>query len=189
VAGSFYAAVPQLKWFGHYSGGFDTVEINCSFYSWPTVAGVQASRRQPRQQDFVYTVKVCELITHVEKFKGTKTLIRDFGIIADILGQPNGMLAFAAAAELPLHQPRLNSIVSQSIRRGATLWNFGTKAGGMRGLPRLPESRDHLLLLQRPRLPDELVKPQSRSMCDRMAPFAGTGTIFPVRNSPCGPSG
>ena len=134
--GSFYAAVPQLKWFGHYSGGFDTVEINCSFYSWPTVAGVQASRRQPRQQDFVYTVKVCELITHIEKFKRTKTLTRDFGIIADILGQPNGMLAFAAAAELPLHQPRLNSIVSQldSARRNAlefrhkSWWNEGSTA-------------------------------------------------------------
>ena len=68
---SFYAAIPQADWFTRYSGVFDTVEINASFYSWPTVAGVQAWRRQPGKKGFVYTVKVCELITHIKKFKGT----------------------------------------------------------------------------------------------------------------------
>jgi len=40
---SFYADVPQPEWFQHYASAFDTVEINASFYSWPTVANVQAS--------------------------------------------------------------------------------------------------------------------------------------------------
>jgi Protein of unknown function DUF72 len=70
---SFYAGVPQPDWFKHYLKDFDTVEINASFYSWPTVASVQAWRRQPGDKNFVYTVKVCELITHVKRFKGTKT--------------------------------------------------------------------------------------------------------------------
>ena len=39
---SFYQDVPQSDWFKHYAGVFDTVEINASFYSWPTVANVQA---------------------------------------------------------------------------------------------------------------------------------------------------
>jgi Protein of unknown function DUF72 len=56
---SFYVGVPQPDWFEHYLKDFDTVEINASFYSWPTVAGVQAWRRQPRDKKFVYTVKVC----------------------------------------------------------------------------------------------------------------------------------
>jgi hypothetical protein len=42
---SFYVAVPQENWFEHYLKRFDTVEINASFYSWPTVANVQAWRR------------------------------------------------------------------------------------------------------------------------------------------------
>jgi len=66
-----YEGIPQAAWFGHYAGEFDTVEINASFYSWPTVAGVQAWRRQPGERNFVYTVKVCELITHIKQFKGT----------------------------------------------------------------------------------------------------------------------
>ena len=75
---SYYAGVAQPDWFNHYLKDFDTVEINASFYSWPTVAGVQAWRRQVGDRDFIYTVKVCELITHVKRFKGTKTLINDF---------------------------------------------------------------------------------------------------------------
>jgi Protein of unknown function DUF72 len=76
---SFYAGVPQNDWFAHYLKHFDTVEINASFYSWPTVAGVQAWRRQPGKKKFVYTVKVCELITHVKRFKAQRHL---FGISA-----------------------------------------------------------------------------------------------------------
>jgi hypothetical protein len=44
-----------------------------SFYSWPTVANVKAWKRQAGKRNFVYTVKVCEHITHIKKFKGTKT--------------------------------------------------------------------------------------------------------------------
>jgi uncharacterized protein YecE (DUF72 family) len=40
------------------------------------------------------TVKVCEFVTHVKKFKGTRTLIRNFGIIADILGERMGCFLF-----------------------------------------------------------------------------------------------
>jgi hypothetical protein len=91
---SFYAGVPQPDWFKHYLRRFDTVEINASFYSWPTVANVQAWQRGLDKKRFIYTVKVCELITHVKKFKGTKTLIKDFGMIADVLGDRMGCFLF-----------------------------------------------------------------------------------------------
>jgi uncharacterized protein YecE (DUF72 family) len=110
---SYYAGVPQPDWFEHYLKDFDTVEINASFYSWPTVAGVQAWRRQPRNRKFVYTVKVCELITHVKRFKGTKTLIRDFGMIADILGERMGCFLFQLPPSYRYTRMRLDAIVSQ----------------------------------------------------------------------------
>lgn len=110
---SFYAEVPQPDWFEHYLKRFDTVEINASFYSWPTVAGVQAWRRAPGKKKFVYTVKVCELITHVKKFKGTKTLIKDFGIIADILGDRMGCFLFQLPPSYRYTKARLGDIVSQ----------------------------------------------------------------------------
>jgi hypothetical protein len=110
---SFYAVVPQNDWFGHYLKHFDTVEINASFYSWPTVAGVQAWRRQPGKKKFTYTVKVSEHITHIKRFKGTKTLIRDFGMIADILGDRMGCFLFQLPPSYRYTKTRLNDIVSQ----------------------------------------------------------------------------
>jgi uncharacterized protein YecE (DUF72 family) len=110
---SFYEGVPQNDWFGHYLKRFDTVEINASFYSWPTVAGVQSWRRQPDRKTFVYTVKVCELITHIKKFKGTKTLVEDFGMIADILGDRMGCFLFQLPPSYRFTRTRLNDIVSQ----------------------------------------------------------------------------
>ena len=52
--GSFYPDdLPTGEWFLHYAKQLHTVEINASFYSWPTVANVKAWRRQPGKRDFV----------------------------------------------------------------------------------------------------------------------------------------
>src|SRR3954466_6988340 len=110
---SFYAGVPQQDWFAHYLTRFDSVEINASFYAWPTVANVQAWRRQPARKKFVYTVKVCELITHIKRFKGTKTLIRDFGMIADVLGERMGCFLFQLPPSLRFTKARLKAILDQ----------------------------------------------------------------------------
>jgi uncharacterized protein YecE (DUF72 family) len=156
---SFYADVPQPDWFKHYASAFDTVEINASFYSWPTVANVQAWRRQPGGKDIVYTVKVCELITHVKKFTGTKTLIRDFGIIADILGEQMGCFLFQLPPSYRYTKARLNSIVSQldPARRNAvefrhkSWWNEDVYAA-------FRKAGIIFCSCSGPRLPDELVR-------------------------------
>src|SRR5262245_9997196 len=63
--GVFYPEeLPTKEWFAYYADRLDTVEINASFYSWPTEAGVKAWLRAAGQRHFIYTVKVCELITH-----------------------------------------------------------------------------------------------------------------------------
>jgi hypothetical protein len=128
---SFYAEVPQPDWFEHYLTRFDTVEINASFYSWPTVAGVRAWRRAPGKKKFVYTVKVCELITHVKEFKGAKILIKEFGMIADILGERMGCFLFSFRQAIALPGPGSMTPSASSIPRAATSLNSGTPAGGM----------------------------------------------------------
>jgi uncharacterized protein YecE (DUF72 family) len=156
---SFYEGVPQNDWFAHYLKNFDTVEINASFYSWPTVAGVQAWRRQPGKKRFVYTVKVGEHITHIKKFKGTRTLVKDFGMIADILGDRMGCFLFQLPPSYRFTRTRLNDIVSQldPARRNvvefrhASWWNEEVysafrKAGII------------FCSCSGPRLPDELVR-------------------------------
>jgi uncharacterized protein YecE (DUF72 family) len=156
---SFYADVSQENWFEHYLTHFDTVEINASFYSWPTVANVQAWRRQPGTKKFVYTVKVCELITHVKRFKSTKTLIRDFGLIADILGERMGCFLFQLPPSYRYTRARLHTIVSQldpSNRnvvefRHASWWNEEVYKA-------FKEAGIIFCSCSGPRLPDELIR-------------------------------
>jgi uncharacterized protein DUF72 len=74
--GGFYSAdMPTCDWFTHYADHFKTVELNAPFYSWPTPATVRGWVRQVGRRKFVYTVKASELITHVKRFAGTRTLI------------------------------------------------------------------------------------------------------------------
>jgi uncharacterized protein YecE (DUF72 family) len=120
---------------------------------------VHAWRRQPSSRDFVYTVKVCELITHIKKFKGTKTLIRDFSIIADILGERMGCFLFQLPPSFRYSKARLKSIVSQldNSRRNAvefrhkSWWNEEVNNA-------FRETGIIFCSCSGPRLPDELVR-------------------------------
>jgi uncharacterized protein YecE (DUF72 family) len=156
---SFYAGVPQPDWFDHYSAAFDTVEINASFYSWPTVANVQAWRRQPGERKFVYTVKVCELITHIKKFKGTKTLIQDFGIIADILGEQMGCFLFQLPPSFHYTKARLTSIVNQLDPLRRNVVEFRHKSWWNEEVYRAFRKAGVIFCSSSgPRLPDELIR-------------------------------
>ena len=156
----FYPAdLPTGRWFAYYAKRFDTVEINASFYSWPTLANVQAWKRQAGKRKFVYTVKVCELITHVKRFKGTKTLVKDFGLVADILAERMGCFLFQMPPSFHYSKARLSSILNQldPARRNvvefrhASWWNE-TVYAAFRG------SGTIFCSCSAPRLPDVLVK-------------------------------
>ena len=158
--GKFYPEdLPTGEWFRHYTNRLASVEINASFYSWPTVANVNAWRRQPRKRDFVYTVKACELITHIKRFKGTKTLIKDFGMIADILRDRMGCFLFQLPPSYHFTKSRLTAIVSQldPARRNvvefrhASWWNETVYAAFRR-------SGTIFCSCSGPRLPDELIR-------------------------------
>ena len=110
----FYPAdLPTNRWFEHYSQHFKTVELNAPFYSWPTTAAVQAWVRQAGRRKFIYTVKASELITHVKRFSGTKTLVKDFGHIADLLGARMGCFLFQLPPSFHYSRARLDRILSQ----------------------------------------------------------------------------
>lgn len=112
--GAFYPAeMPTKSWFDYYAKHFKTVELNASFYAWPSVATVQSWRRQAGRRQFVYTVKVCELITHIKRFQRTKQLIADFSFIADMLGSMMGCFLFQLPPSFHYTPARLRAIVGQ----------------------------------------------------------------------------
>ncbi|GAC1411768.1 MAG: DUF72 domain-containing protein [Burkholderiaceae bacterium] len=158
--GDFYPeTLPTNQWFSHYASHFKTVELNASFYSWPTETAVKTWIKQAGEQKFIYTVKVCELITHVKRFDGVKTLVKDFGFIADLLGTHMGCFLFQFAPSFQYSTTRLKAILSQLDHtrrnvlefRHASWWNEDVFAA-------LRETGTIFCSCSGPRLPDQLVK-------------------------------
>jgi len=158
--GQFYpATLADKDWFPHYASKFRTVELNAPFYAWPTVRTVETWVRQAGRRPFVYTVKACELITHVKRFRGTKRLARDFGYIADLLGPRMGCFLFQLPPSYHYNPARLKSILAQldPARRNVvefrhhSWWNDRVYAA-------FRDANAIFCSCSGPRLPDELVR-------------------------------
>jgi uncharacterized protein YecE (DUF72 family) len=86
-------------------------------------------------------------------------LVRDFGLIADLLGRRMGCFLFQLPPSFHYTPARLKRILSQLDHGRATSWNSGTRAGGMRRCTRLSGKQvQSFVLAAGPRLPDELIK-------------------------------
>jgi uncharacterized protein YecE (DUF72 family) len=150
---------PTNQWFDHYASKFKTVELNAPFYSWPTVATVQSWVRQVGRRQFIYTVKVSELITHVKRFAGTRGLVKDFGLIADLLGPRMGCFLFQLPPSFHYSPARLKRIVAQMESNRRNVVEFRHKSWWNEVV--YSAFRDAGIIFcscSGPRLPDELVK-------------------------------
>ena len=156
----FYpAGTPSSQWFAYYASQFRTVELNAPFYSWPTVETVKGWVRQAGRRRFIYTVKACELITHVKRFSGTKTLVKDFAHIADLLGPRMGCFLFQLPPSYRYTPARLSGIVSQLDLRRRNVVEFRHKSWWNDDVhATFREAGIIFCSCSGPRLPDELVK-------------------------------
>ncbi len=68
----FYKGIPQNKWFRQYAWKFNTVELNSTFYHFPRESTAKNWYKNA-PKGFVYTLKANRAITHIKKFKGTKS--------------------------------------------------------------------------------------------------------------------
>lgn len=154
----FYEGVPNSEWFAHYAKTFATVELNASFYSWPTVATVKSWIRQAGRKQFIYTVKVSELITHTKRFVRTKTLVQDFSYIADLLGPRMGCFLFQLPPSYDYSPVRLNAILSQLDHRRRNVVEFRHKSWWNQEVYKAFRKTGTIFCsCSGPRLPDELI--------------------------------
>ncbi|TKW61374.1 MAG: DUF72 domain-containing protein [Blastochloris viridis] len=159
--GTFYPEdMKTNEWFAYYMQHFGTVELNAPFYGWPTVNTVKTWRRQAEANpDFVYTVKVNELITHIWKFEDVGELITSFGLIADVLGPKFGCFLYQLPPSYHFSEQRLEDILSQldhSRRnvvefRHASWWNDRVYAA-------FETTGTIFCACSGPKLPDDMVK-------------------------------
>ncbi|WP_426232187.1 DUF72 domain-containing protein [Pararhizobium sp. DWP3-4] len=173
--GNFYPAdAPSNEMFNIYQSNFETVELNAPFYSWPTIAVVRTWLRQAKP-NFVYTVKVSELITHVKRFEDTETLVEDFAYIADLLGQQMGCFLFQLPPSVRYSEETLHLILSQLSRSRRNVVEFRHKSWWNETVfSAFKEAGAIFCSCSGPRLPDELV----RTADDVYVRFHGTKTWY-----------
>ena len=76
--GLFYPdKLPQSKWFEYYSGVFNTLELNVTFYRFPQLKFLE-NWHSKSHDEFRFSVKAPRLITHYKKFSGTESMLEDF---------------------------------------------------------------------------------------------------------------
>lgn len=157
--GKFYPTdVPSGQYFSIYQDHFETVELNAPFYSWPTIGAVKTWIRQA-EPGFVYTIKVCELITHIKRFEDTRILIEDFGYIADLLGPQMGCFLFQLPPSVHYNPDMLQSILAQLDPRHRNVVEFRHKSWWNEEVFDAFKAAGAIFCsCSGPRLPDELVR-------------------------------
>jgi uncharacterized protein YecE (DUF72 family) len=157
--GKFYPAdLPSGQYFTIYQEHFRTVELNAPFYSWPTIGAVKTWIRQA-DPDFVYTIKVCELITHIRRFDDTRILIEDFGYIADLLGPQMGCFLFQLPPSVRYSPAMLDAILSQLDPRRRNVVEFRHKSWWNEEVFNAFKAAGVIFCsCSGPRLPDELIR-------------------------------
>jgi uncharacterized protein YecE (DUF72 family) len=115
--------LPSSRWFDHYQGALDTVELNAPFYHWLRLETVRKWARQATP-GFQYSVKVNRRITHLKRFKGTRKLVRDFCAFAEVLGQHMGCFLFQLPPSFRYTPARLREIVRQLDPRHRNVVEF-----------------------------------------------------------------
>jgi uncharacterized protein YecE (DUF72 family) len=76
--GVFYPEkLPQNQWLNFYSEQLNTVEINSTFYRFPTAKTLD-TWYQKTHEDFKFSMKVPKQITHIQKFNDCQQAIDDF---------------------------------------------------------------------------------------------------------------
>jgi uncharacterized protein YecE (DUF72 family) len=82
--GDFYPEdLPVKKWFEYYCQYFSTLELNVTFYRFPTKSALEGWY-QKSPEDFTFAVKAPRSITHYKKLIDTKGMISDFYNVIDL---------------------------------------------------------------------------------------------------------
>lgn len=123
--------LPQSKWFAHYCTRFNTLELNTTFYRFPTVDLLQ-KWYDKSPAGFRFSVKAPRLITHYKQLNDCQQLLSDFyGTIEEGLKEKLGPVLFQFPARIAYNEEFLQRI-TQNINtsfinivefRQADWWN------------------------------------------------------------------
>ena len=107
----FYpGALPQKKWLEFYSGAFDTVEVNSTFYRLPKPEYVD-NWAASTPEGFLFSVKGSRYLTHVKRLGDTGEPLDRFFDLLGRLGEKAGPVLWQLPPQLGRDDDRLSAFV------------------------------------------------------------------------------
>lgn len=154
--------LPQTKWFRFYCEHFDTLELNVTFYRFPTEQTLQ-KWYTTSPGDFMFSVKVPKAVTHFKKFNDCGSMLADFyGSCEAGLQEKLGCILFQLPPNLQYSPALLEKIISNVNPAFKNVVEF--RHAGWWNKTVLQQLKKHNIIfsgISYPKLPDEVVKTSS----------------------------
>lgn len=104
----------QSKWFNYYTQHFDTLELNVTFYRFPTLNSLKGWYDKAHE-GFSFSAKVPRSITHFKKFEDTERMISDFyDLLKDGLKEKLACVLFQLPPSFVYTEEKLEKIINQT---------------------------------------------------------------------------
>ncbi len=110
--GVFYPEhLPQSQWLSYYCEHLNSIEINATFYHFPTLKGLH-NWYIKSPEGFVFSLKAPKLITHMKKFIDCKSLLDDFySTCSEGLKEKLGCVLFQLPPSIQYSEEKLELIL------------------------------------------------------------------------------
>jgi uncharacterized protein YecE (DUF72 family) len=161
--GEFYPKdVPASQWFEYYCTRFPTLELNVTFYRFPTLENLKGwYKRSP--PSFVFAVKAPRLITHLKQFNDTSSLQQDFyTLIGEGLAEKLGPVLYQLPARLTYSRLTLDRILASMDKRFVNVVEFRDQSWWREDVRLALQEKDVIFCsVSYPGLPDKVMTDSS----------------------------
>ena len=104
--------LPQSKWLNFYSEHLNTVEINSTFYRFPTVKNLQ-TWYEKSPVNFLFSIKAPKQITHINRFNDSQSIIDDFySVCQQGMKDKLGCILFQLPPSIHFSEEKLMQIIN-----------------------------------------------------------------------------
>ena len=105
--------LPPARWLWYYATQFNTLELNNTFYRFPTVAALKKSAGLT-PADFAFSVKAHKIITHTKRLVGVKDIIQEFtDTVQEGLGNKLTCILYQMPPSYSFSDERLMNVIEQ----------------------------------------------------------------------------
>ena len=126
--GIFYPeTLPKKDYFTYYTSNFDTVEINNTFYRFPSLDTVHDWYNKA-PAGFIYSLKASNYITHMKRFNNVNEALEKLYSLSDILKEKMGCFLFQLPSNFVFKDENLKKIVNSLNPKYKNVVEFRNKS-------------------------------------------------------------